>query len=82
MLKVVENYTLRRRLPASASLWSRLCKRFSVHFCVRLRVRLYVRLYFRLYFPLYVDLSAKAGCALLMPVLSRVAASGAMQGTP
>jgi hypothetical protein len=62
MLKVVENYTLRRGLAVSASLRSRL----SV--CLGAR--------------LYVDLSAKAGCALVMPVLSRVAARDAMQEAP
>jgi hypothetical protein len=62
MLKVVENYTLRRGLAVSASLGSRLC----VHLCARL----------------YVCLLAKTGCALVMPVLSRVTARGAMQEAP
>jgi len=70
MLKVVENYTLRRGLAVSASLW----------FC--LGVRFGARLGARSGASLAVDLSANAGCALVMPVLSRIAARDAMQEAP
>ena len=68
MLKVVENYTLRRGWAVSASLGIRWC----------------VRLWGRVHVPLHVCLCvywpAKAGYALVTPVLSRVAARQAMQG--
>ena len=79
MLKVVENYTLRRGWSVSASLGMRWC------------VRLWVRLYLRLYPCLYLYLPAKAGrassgfaasVAFVIPVLSRVAARPAMQEAP
>jgi len=64
MLKVVENYTLRRGLAVNTSLWS----------CLG------VSLYGRLGVRLGVHSSAKTGRALVVPAPSRAVARGAMRG--